>query len=95
MSMMPEKPPLNITYDERRDIVTIAGQPFSGDFFRQFGLTSSEGRIVFTLFRDQRGVVRIERVCTHHLHDVMGFLDIATGGWRGDRDRKVDDRGPV
>jgi len=82
---MTKKPPLNITYDERRDVVTIAGQRFAGDFFRQFDLTN-EGRVVFALFRDHRGVVRAERVCTHHLHDVIAFLDIATGDWRKGKD---------
>lgn len=79
---MTEKPPLNITYDDRRDVVTIGGQRFAGDFFRQFDLTNSEGRVVMDLFRDKRGVVRIERVCNYNLNEVMAVLDIATGDWR-------------
>lgn len=72
---MTEKAPLNMSYDEAQDVVTIAGQQFTGEFFRAFGVVQSEGRVVVALFRDADDVVRIERLHGKSLADVVAFVN--------------------
>jgi len=69
------KETLAISYDELKDAVTIAGKQFSGDFFRYFGVTREEGRVILALFCDDQNIVRIERLYSKSLSDLIDFVN--------------------
>ncbi len=53
---------LNITYDEEKDILTIDGRMFTGDFFREFVFPSGYW---FKLVKDEEGIIKLYRKETY------------------------------
>lgn len=47
--MAPERSPLTVAYDPERDVVTVNGRPFSGQFFRHLERPDPTKRYRFTL----------------------------------------------
>ena len=47
---------LHYQYDKEHDVLTVEGQQFSGDFFRQFALVGEKG-VTVTMQRMKNGVI--------------------------------------
>jgi len=52
---------LHYQYDKEQDVMTIEGQRYTGEFFRQIGQVSEEG-ITLMMMRKADGMVAFERV---------------------------------
>jgi len=74
-----KKTPLNIIHDETNDMVIVAGQRFTGDFFRKWDLPHPQGRVVFAFCPDDIGVVEIGQLHRRSVSDVLAFLDSGKG----------------
>jgi len=52
---------LHYQYDKDRDVLTIEGQQYSGEFFRQIAAVSAEP-LPLTMKRNEHGVVVFEKM---------------------------------
>jgi hypothetical protein len=56
------QPPLNFSYDQAADIITIEGIKYSGDFFRMFASQAIVDQIV-RVVSNSNGVIVVEDPC--------------------------------